>query len=117
VVRDGKTYIVVNDFDKLRTLFGELLREIQRIKSEGDYQAARSLVENYGIKIDSALHKEVLERYAKLHIEPYSGFINPVYKPVMEGGKIVDILIEYPSDYSAQMLDYSRNYSFLPSKN
>ncbi|MDR0511295.1 MAG: dihydrofolate reductase [Rikenellaceae bacterium] len=116
-VRDGKTYIVVNDFDKLRALFGELLREVQRIKSEGDFDAARHLIETYAVKIDPTLHREVLDRYARLNIEPYAGFINPVYKPVMESGEIVDILVEYPTDYIGQMLEYSKNYSFLPSKN
>lgn len=117
VVKDGKTYIVVNDSEKLRALFGELLKEVQRIKSEGDFEAGKALVESYAVKIDPALHKEVLDRYAKLNLEPYSGFVNPIYKPVMEGGQIVDVLIEYPKSYSEQMLEYSRDYSFLPSKN
>ena len=117
VEQDGKTYVVVNDFGKLRTLFGDLLREIQRIKSEGDFAAGRDLVETYAVKVDPMLHAEVLERYEKLHLEPYAGFINPVYKPVMENGEIIDIKIEYPTDYPAQMMEYSRNYSFLPSRN
>ena len=117
VVHEGKTYVVVNDFEKLRGLFGQLLYEIQRIKSEGDFAAAKHMVETYAVKVDHALHEEVLARYAKLSIEPYAGFINPVYRPVMESGRIVDILIEYPTDYTAQMLEYSKNYSFLPSKN
>ncbi len=117
VVRDGKTYIVVNDFDKLRGLFGQLLREIQRIKSEGDYEAGRNLVENYGVTVDPALHAEVLERYAALNIEPYAGFVNPRYAPVLEAGEIVDVNIEYPDDYAGQMLEYSEKYSFLPSRN
>lgn len=96
VVNDGKTYIVVNDFDKLRTLFGKMLREVQRIKSEGDFVAGRDLVERYGVKVDRKLHEEVLERYGKLGIQPYSGFVNPIYTPVMEGGEIVDIIYEYP---------------------
>ena len=116
-VADGKTYIVVNDFEKLRKLFGELLREVQRIKSEGDYEAGKALVETYGIKVDQKLHTEVLERYAGLNIEPYSGFVNPKYSPVMENGKIIDIKISYEADYTEQMLEYSHHYSFLPTKN
>ena len=115
VVQDGKTYFVVNDYEKLRGLFGDLLREIQRIKSEGDYEAGRTLVETYGVKVDPELHAEVLERYAKLDLEPYSGFVNPVYKPVMENGRIIDVLLEYTDDYAGQMLEYSKEYSFLPS--
>lgn len=117
VVNDRKTYIVVNDFDKLRTLFGKMLREVQRIKSEGDFVAGRDLVERYGVKVDRKLHEEVLERYGKLGIQPYSGFVNPIYTPVMEGGEIVDIIYEYPKSYTEQMLDYSSRYSFLPSVN
>jgi len=117
VVRNGKTYVVVNDFGKLRALFGELLREVQRIKSKGDFEAGRALVENYGIKIDSTLHAEVLARYEKLHMEPYAGFINPEYLPVMENGEIVDIKLRYQTSYAAQMMDYAKNYSFLPSEN
>ena len=117
VVKDGKTYIVVNDYEKLRTLFGDLLREIQRIKSTGDFAAGQALVETYGVQVDPALHKEVLDRYAKLELEPYAGFVNPVYKPVMENGEIVDVLIEYTDDYPGQMMEYSENYSFLPSVN
>lgn len=114
---DGKTYVVVNDYDKLRSLFGELLREVQRIKSEGDFEAGRQLVEQYAVKVDPALHREVLERYAKLGIQPYSGFINPVYTPVIKNGEVTDIKVEYPDNYAGQMLYYSKNYSFLPSLN
>lgn len=117
VKKDGKTYVQINDYDKLRILFGDLLREIQRIKSEGDYQAGKDLVENYGVKIDPELHKEVLERYAKLNVKPYKGFIQPKLVPVMEGDKIVDVKIEYPTDFYQQMLEYGKNYSFLPVKN
>lgn len=117
VVKDGKTYIVVNDFAKLRELFGTLLAEVQRIKSEGDYEAGRDLIETYGVKVDPALHREVLERYAKLNLEPYSGFINPSYNPVMEGGQIVDVKLEYETSYVDQMLRYSKEYSYLPSNN
>ncbi len=114
---DGKRYIVVNDFERLRGLFGEMLHEIQRIKSEGDYEAGRLLVEQYGVKVDPDLHKEVRERYQALHIEPYGGFVNPEYELVKEGNRIVDVRISYPADYSAQMMDYSKNYSFLPNRN
>lgn len=117
VVEDGKTYIVVNDFDKLRDIFGRQLREVQRIKSEGDFRAAENLVEKYGIKIEPAFHREILDRYAALGIQPYRGFINPVYSPVMENGEIVDVVIGYQDDYVRQMLDYSSNFSYLPSKN
>lgn len=116
-VVDGKTYIVVNDFGKLRELFGRLLREVQRIKSEGDYEAGKALVEIYGIKVDRKLHEEVLERYAGLKIEPYSGFVNPRYAPVTEGDEIVDVKIFYDTEYTEQMLEYSKHYSFLPSRN
>lgn len=117
VKKDGKTYFVIRDYEKLRFLFGELLKEIQRIKSQGDFKAGRDLVENYGVKIDQKLHKEVLERYSKLNIAPYRGFINPKLVPVMEGDKIKDIKIEYPTDFLEQMLEYGKNYSFLPVKN
>ena len=117
VKKDGKSYIVVNDFEALRKLFGTLLKEVQRIKSEGDYAAGRKLVEDYAVKIDYDLHKEVLERYNKLGIEPYSGFINPDYELVVNDGKVVDVKLIYKYDYIEQMLDYSKNYSFLPSIN
>lgn len=114
---NGKTYFVVNDYEKLRALFGELLKEIQRIKSEGDYNAGKNLIENYGRKVDPKLHKEVLARYAALNIAPYAGFIQPVLKPVMKGDKVVDVQIEYPMDFTEQMLYYGKNYAFLPVKN
>lgn len=118
VTEDGKTYVVVNDYEKLRGLFGELLKEIQRIKSEGDFKAGMELVENYGVKVDPKLHDEVLERYAALNIAPYSGFVNPRYMPVFDGnGTITDVKLEYPTDYVNQMLTYSSDYSFLPSRN
>ncbi len=113
-VKDGKTYIKINDYPRLRELFGELLGEIQRIKSEGDYEAGRDLVENYAVKVDPKLHKEVLDRYAHLDIAPYKGFVNPVYKPVYDAnGEIVDITVDYTEDYVPQMLRYSRDYSPL----
>jgi len=114
---DGKTYFVVNDYQKLRVLFGDLLREIQRIKSEGDYKAGHDLVENYGVIVDPKLHEEVLARYLKLHISPYMGFIQPVLTPVMDGNKISDVKIEYPSDFLEQMLSYGKNYALLPVEN
>ncbi len=117
VKQDGKSYIVVNDFDKLRALFGELLFEIQRIKSEGDFEAGRSLVETYGIKIDPSLHRELLDRYAALNIEPYGGFINPDYRLVEKDGKIVDVEIVYNTSYTEQMMNYSKSYSPLPHVN
>lgn len=117
VVKDGKRYIVVNNFERLRELFGEMLYEIQRIKSEGDFEAGRELIEKYAVKIDPELHKEVLDRYATLNIQPYSGFINPIYTLVEEDGKVVDVKIEYPDNYIEQMLYYSNNYSFLPTLN
>lgn len=114
IVKDGKTYFKINDYDALRTLFGDLLKEIQRIKSEGDYEAGKNLVENYGVKVDQKLHNEVLERYKPLNIAPYSGFINPVLIPVTDkDGNITDIKIEYPADFVEQMLYYDEHYNFL----
>ncbi|MBC7862436.1 MAG: dihydrofolate reductase, partial [Bacteroidia bacterium] len=113
-VRDGKTFFVVNDYDKLKVLFGELLKEIQRVKSKGDYTAGKNLVENYGVKVNKELHKEVLDRYSKLNIAPYAGFIQPKLIPVMKDGKIVDVKIEYPMDFTKQMLEYGKNYGLLP---
>ena len=117
VVRDGKTYVKVNDYAKLRTLFGELLKEIQRIKSEGDYAAAKDLVEGYGVKVDQKLLKEIKDRYAKLNVAPYKGFIQPKLVPVMKDGKITDVKVEYPKDFAEQMMEYARDYSFLPINN
>jgi len=118
IVKDGKTYFVVNDYDKLRSLFGELLMIIQKIKSEGDYKAGAALVENYGVQVDQALHKEVLARVEKLKIAPYNGFINPKLVPVKNAkGEITDIKVEYPTDFTEQMLEYAKTYSFLPSDN
>ena len=118
VKKDGKTYIVVNDFVKLRKLFGELLCEVQRIKSEGDYEACKALVEGYAVKIDPELHKEVIERNAALNIEPYGGFVNPEYELVTDAdGNVVDVKITYPANYVEQHLYYAKEYSFLPSLN
>lgn len=118
VNKDSKTYVVINDYNKLRDLFGQLLAEIQRIKSEGDFEAARKLVENYAIKVDSALHAEILERYKKLNLAPYKGFINPVYKVITDkNGKIMDVEISYKEGYAEQMLRYGKEYSNLPDRN
>jgi dipeptidyl-peptidase-3 len=117
VVRDGKTYFVVNDYEKLREIFGRLLREIQRIKSEGDFEAARELVENYGTRVDQELHAEVLQRYAALEVAPYSGFINPRIVADDENGVVSNVRVEYPNDFMAQMLEYAEDYSFLPTDN
>ncbi|MBA4139406.1 MAG: dihydrofolate reductase [Segetibacter sp.] len=117
VKRTGKTYVQVNDYNKLRNLFGELLREIQRIKSEGDYNAGRDLVENYGVKVDPQLHNEVLQRYATLNIKPYRGFIQPKLTPVVKAGQIADLKVEYPKSFYQQMVEYGQKYGLLPVKN
>lgn len=118
VKKDGKTYVQVNDYKKLRDLFGQLLAEIQRIKSEGDFNAARELVENYAVKIDPTLHAEILDRYKKLNLAPYKGFINPVYTAVKDAeGNITDVTIDYTEGYAEQMLRYSSEYANLPYRN
>jgi dipeptidyl-peptidase-3 len=112
--KDNKSYVGINDYLKLRNLFGDLLKEIQRIKSEGDYEAGKNLIENYGVKVDPDLHAEILERYKKLNLAPYTGFVNPILLPVYNtNGDITDVIVQYPTDYLEQMLDYGRNYSFL----
>lgn len=116
ITKDGKTYIQINDYNKLRDLFGKLLAEVQRIKSEGDYEAGRMLVEKYAVKVDPKLHNEVLARYAKLNIAPYKGFVNPVYKAEIKGGEITDVTIDYTEGYTDQMLRYSKDYSPLTKK-
>jgi dipeptidyl-peptidase-3 len=117
-VKDGKTYVTINDYDKLRILFGELLKEVQRIKSEGDYEAGKNLIENYGVKVDQKLHDEVLDRYAKLNLAPYTGFVNPVLTPVINAkGKITDVTVKYVDDYLGQMMEYGEKYAFLPVNN
>lgn len=116
--RDGKTFVVINDYDKMRTLVGELLAEVQRIKSEGDYEAGKNLVENYGVKVDANLHKEILDRYARLQIKPYKGFVNPIYIPITnDEGEITDIKIAYDEGYAEQMLRYSKEFNALPTYN
>ena len=118
VVRDSKTFVKINDYQKLRGLFGQLLHEIQRIKSEGDFDAARNLVEEFGVKVDKELHREVLERYKKLDLAPYSGFLNPVYElKTWPCGTPSDVMISYDEDYTSQMLRYSKDYGFLPILN
>ena len=114
VKRNGKTYVQINNYEQLRHLFGELLAEVQRIKSEGDFNAARNLVENYAVKVDDKLHAEVLERFTKLDIAPYKGFINPVYKPILNSeNEIIDVEVDYSEAYDTQMLRYSSEYGFL----
>lgn len=112
--REGKTFVVIHDYQQLRVLFGKLLAEVQRIKSEGDYEAGRSLVENYGVKIDPVLHHEIRERYVRLHLSPYKGFVNPVMREVKDNsGHLTDITLDYTEGYAEQMLRYSRDYSYL----
>lgn len=115
--RDGKTYFVINDYEALRGLFGQLLRELQRIKSEGDFEAIQALVEDYGTRVDPELHEEVLARYETLDVAPYKGFVNPYLEPVVEEGQIVDVRIRYPDSFVEQMLYYGEHYSFLPNDN
>jgi dipeptidyl-peptidase-3 len=118
IEQDGKTFFVVNDYEKLRGLFGELLKEMQKIKSEGDFEAGKNLIETYGVQVDQALHEQVLARMKKLNAAAYGGFINPVLVPVEnEDGEIIDVKVEYPDDFTLQMLNYAKNYSFLPDEN
>ena len=112
-VVDNKTYFVINDYEKLRVIFGELLREIQRIKSEGDYEAGKNLVENYGVQVDSAIHQEVLARSEKLNVPAFSGFVNPILVPVVDNDTISGFTIEYAKSFEEQMLDYSTRYGNL----
>ena len=113
---EGKTYFTINDYKALREIFGRLLAEIQRIKSEGDFDTARYLVETYGVKINKALHAEVLERYSKLNLAPYSGFVNPVYKTDADAqGNITNVWPDYSEGYTEQMMRYSREHSWLPT--
>jgi dipeptidyl-peptidase-3 len=112
--REGKSYVKINDYKKLQTLFGELLKEIQRVKSEGDFEGGKNIIENFGVKVDAPLHAELLERYGKLNLAPYTGFVNPMLKPVLdEKGEITDVTVNYIDDYLSQMMYYGKNYSFL----
>jgi dipeptidyl-peptidase-3 len=113
VTRDGKTYYNINDYTKLRDIFGQLLRETQRITSEGDYEAARDLVEDYGVKVDQTVHAEVLERNSQFKSAPYSGFVNPEIVPVMEGDAITGFKVQQPETFEGQMLDYAKRYGVL----
>ena len=116
--KEEKTYVVINDYIKMRKIIGDLLAEIQRIKSTGDFNAGKELVETYAVKVDPVLHREILERYKKLNIAPYKGFINPVYIPVYDkNGNISDINVTYKEGYAQQMLRYSKDYSLLPDYN
>jgi dipeptidyl-peptidase-3 len=117
VERDGETFFVIRDYAKLRGLFGQLLKEVQRIESEGDYAAGKALVEGFGVKVDRALHEQVLRRWEALHIAPYAGFVNPRLVPVMQGEEIVDVKVEYPDSFVLQMLEYGERYSRLPVVN
>ena len=117
VKKDGKTYIKVNNYEKLRELFGQLLKEIQRIKSEGDYKAATALVEGYGVQVDQELLKEVKTRFEKLNVAPYKGFVQPKLVPVMDGDKMVDVKVEYPADFLNNQLELGRSYNYLPVNN
>ena len=117
IKKDNKSYLVINDYAKVRVLFGELLKEIQRIKSEGDYEAGKNLIEKYAVKVDPTIHTEIINRWNSLNIAPYSIFINPVLIPVYENKKIVDVKVEYPEDFLKQMIYYGEKYSFLPVMN
>lgn len=117
VKKDGKTYIKVNNYEKLRELFGQLLKEIQRIKSEGDFKAATALVEGYGVQVDQELLKEVKTRFEKLNVAPYKGFVQPKLVPVMDGNKMVDVKVEYPADFLKNQLELGRSYNYLPVNN
>ena len=118
ISRDGKLYVRINDYQKVRVLFGQMLTEVQRIKSEGDFEAGMNMIENYGVKVDPELHAGILERYEKLNLAPYTGFVNPILTPVLDSrGRVKDIVLDYVDDYLGQMIYYGRNYSFLPERN
>ena len=119
IEREGKTFYNSEDYGRVRELFGELLREVQRIKSQGDYDAAKALVEGYGVKVDQAIHQEVLDRAEALGIAPYGGFINPEFTPEMDAntGALVDVKLTYPDDFTQQMLGYGARYGVLPRVN
>lgn len=113
VEREGKHYVEITDYEELRKLFGVLLREVQRIKSEGDLQAARDLVETYGVRLDVELHREVISRYKALNVAPFSGFVNPVFTPIIINNEVVDVKVDYTEMYIEQMLRYSHSYATL----
>ena len=114
VKRDGKTFVEITDYDELRQLFASLLAEVQRIKSEGDYEAARQLVEHYAVQVDAELHREILDRYRRLNLAPYKGFINPMMLPIYDQeGRIIDVQLYYGESYAHQMLRYSQEYGTL----
>ena len=116
--RDGKTFVVINDYQKVRELFGELLAEIQRIRSTGDLMAAQKIVETYGVKVDPTLHQEILKRYKALNLAPYKGFVNPVYTAIYDkDGKFSDVKVSYTEGYAEQHLRYSKQYKTLPTYN
>ncbi len=117
IKRNGKTYVQVNDYQKLRELFGQLLREIQRVKSEGDFKAGKDLVETYGVNVNQELHKEVLARFAKLDVKPYRGFIQPRLTATEKNGQISEVKVEYPASFYEQMMEYGKRYAFLPLHN
>ena len=118
VTRDGKTYFNINDYEKLHELFGQLLKETQRIKSEGDYEAVEALVEGYGVKVNQEIHAEVLERNKQFKSAPYSGFVNPVLVPEMDAdGNIIKVIVKQPKSFDGQMINYAKQYSFLPEDN
>jgi dipeptidyl-peptidase-3 len=118
VTRNGDTYYDIRDYEKLRGLFGDLLREVQRIKSQGDYAAGKALVENYGVKVDQAIHAEVLRRAERIKTKPYAGFIQPEMEAVLDkDGNITDVKVSYPTDFLGQMLRYAERHSFLPDAN
>ena len=118
VEKDGKHYLQINDYEGVRRLYGELLAEIQRITSEGDYAAAKEMVEKYAVKVDPALHEEVLARYQKLNLAPYKGFVNPVYQVIRDAnGDLLDVKLDFTEGYIEQHLRYSRDYSPLPDVN
>jgi dipeptidyl-peptidase-3 len=117
VEKEGKSYYEIHNYEKLRVIFGDLLKEIQRIKSEGDYEAGKNLVENYGVKVDTELHQQVLDRAAALNIAPYNGFVNPILTPVMDAdGNITEIKITQAANFTEQMLEYAKTYGFLAKK-
>src|SRR5690554_1284936 len=117
IKENGKTYVQINDYEKLRVLFGELLREIQRIKSEGDYEAGKNLIETYAVKVNQELHQEIKDRFDALNVKAYKGFIQAKLVPEMKDGKVVDVHIEYPESFFDQMMEYGKNYGFLPAIN